>query len=155
MSTTELPPQPTELPPRRLLVDCNQLAVDIDNEIVVVYNFIRDRYKTKFPELESLVHSPLEYARVVQVRWVQWQAEKGGWLLLKKAAGSARRACSPCCLCPSPPSPLSPTNQPTNQPTKPPNQPTNNQLRSAACLHYTVPLLAPAGHWQRDGCDRG
>ena len=49
-------------------MDCNQLAVDIDNEIVVVYNFIRDRYKTKFPELESLVHSPLEYARVVQVR---------------------------------------------------------------------------------------
>jgi U4/U6 small nuclear ribonucleoprotein PRP31 len=51
----------------RLLVDCNQLAVDIDNEIVVVYNFLRDRYKTKFPELESLVHNPLDYARVVQV----------------------------------------------------------------------------------------
>lgn len=48
-------------------MDCNQLAVDIDNEIVVVYNFLRDRYKTKFPELESLVHNPLDYARVVQV----------------------------------------------------------------------------------------
>lgn len=112
-----LPPLPP--PPARLLVDCNQLAVDIDNEIVVVYNFIRDKvggalalaqcclvcrgcrwplhrahtpspqrhtihsthppshpltrplaplqYKTKFPELESLVHNPLEYARVVQV----------------------------------------------------------------------------------------
>ena len=33
-------------------MECNQLAVDIDNEIVVVYNFLRDRYKTKFPELE-------------------------------------------------------------------------------------------------------
>ncbi len=55
------------LPSYRLLVDCNQLAVDIDNEIIVVYNFLRDRYKTKFPELESLVHNPLEYARVVQV----------------------------------------------------------------------------------------
>ncbi|KAI7842324.1 hypothetical protein COHA_003964 [Chlorella ohadii] len=55
-----------EDPTYKLLVDCNQLAVDIDNEIVVVYNFIRDKYKTKFPELESLVHSPLEYARVVQ-----------------------------------------------------------------------------------------
>lgn len=41
--------------------------MDIDNEIGVVYNFIRDRYKTKFPELESLVHNPLDYARVVQV----------------------------------------------------------------------------------------
>ncbi|KAL4425922.1 hypothetical protein ABPG75_009938 [Micractinium tetrahymenae] len=53
-------------PTYKLLVDCNQLAVDIDNEIVVVYNFLRDRYKTKFPELESLVHNPLDYARVVQ-----------------------------------------------------------------------------------------
>lgn len=102
--------RPLPAPLARLLVDCNQLAVDIDNEIVVVYNFIRDKastsvhlwwraacighcaalavrctpplsapnsrsptlpfplqYKTKFPELESLVHSPLEYARVVQV----------------------------------------------------------------------------------------
>ena len=35
------------LPPSapRLLVDCNQLAVDIDNEIMIVYNFIRDKYR--------------------------------------------------------------------------------------------------------------
>lgn len=32
----------------RLLVDCNQLAVDIDNEIVVVYNFIRDKASRGF-----------------------------------------------------------------------------------------------------------
>ena len=47
-------------------MDCNQLAVDIDNEIGIVYNFIRDKYRTKFPELESLVRNPLEYAKVVQ-----------------------------------------------------------------------------------------
>lgn len=47
-------------------MDCNQLAVDIDNEIVIVYNFLRDKYRPKFPELESLVRNPLEYARVVQ-----------------------------------------------------------------------------------------
>ena len=40
---------------RRLLVDCNKLAVDIDNEIAVVHNFIRDKYRLQFPELESLV----------------------------------------------------------------------------------------------------
>jgi U4/U6 small nuclear ribonucleoprotein PRP31 len=57
---------PTEEDPTyKLLVDCNQLAVDIDNEIVIIYNFIRDKYRTKFPELESLVKSPLDYARVV------------------------------------------------------------------------------------------
>ncbi len=58
---------PTEEDPTyRLLVDCNQLAVDIDNEIILVYNFIRDKYKAKFPELESLVHNPMDYARIVQ-----------------------------------------------------------------------------------------
>eukprot|EP00887_Chlorella_sp_A99_P004777 scaffold4.g4777.t1 len=58
-----------EDPTYKLLVDCNQLAVDIDNEITIVYNFIRDKYRRvpKFPELESLVHHPLDYARVVQL----------------------------------------------------------------------------------------
>lgn len=41
--------------PRRLLVECNRLAVDIDNEIIVVHNFLKDKYRLKFPELESLV----------------------------------------------------------------------------------------------------
>eukprot|EP00983_Pelagomonas_calceolata_P037067 1136170-Pelagomonas_calceolata.AAC.3 len=41
--------------PCRLLVQCNRLAVDIDNEITIVHNFIRDKYRLKFPELESLV----------------------------------------------------------------------------------------------------
>ncbi|GFH28975.1 pre-mRNA-splicing factor [Haematococcus lacustris] len=50
----------------RLLVQCNRLAVDIDNEIAAVHNFIRDKYRLKFPELESLVHHPIDYARVVQ-----------------------------------------------------------------------------------------
>jgi hypothetical protein len=39
----------------RLLVECNKLAVDIDNEALIVHNFIRDKYRAKFPELESLV----------------------------------------------------------------------------------------------------
>ena len=38
-----------------LLVECNQLVVDIDNEVAVVHNIIRDGYRSKFPELESLV----------------------------------------------------------------------------------------------------
>eukprot|EP00891_Asterochloris_glomerata_P008708 jgi/Astpho2/8708/e_gw1.00128.13.1_t len=50
----------------RLLVDCNQLAVDVDNEIAVIHNFMRDKYRLKFPELESLVHHPIDYARVIQ-----------------------------------------------------------------------------------------
>lgn len=38
-------------------MDCNRLAVDIDNEMAIVHNFIRDKYRLKFPELESLVGS--------------------------------------------------------------------------------------------------
>jgi U4/U6 small nuclear ribonucleoprotein PRP31 len=34
-----------EDPTYRLLVDCNQLAVDIDNEIAIVHVFMRDKYK--------------------------------------------------------------------------------------------------------------
>ncbi|KAG7583580.1 Nop domain [Arabidopsis suecica] len=50
----------------KLIVDCNQLSADIENEIVIFHNFIRDKYRLKFPELESLVHDPIDYARVVK-----------------------------------------------------------------------------------------
>ena len=50
----------------QLIVDCNALTVDIDNEVVLVHNFIRDKYRAKFPELESLVLHPVDYARVVR-----------------------------------------------------------------------------------------
>ena len=46
-------------------MDCNQLAVDIDAEIAVIHNWVKDHYRPKFPELESLVHHPIDYARVV------------------------------------------------------------------------------------------
>ena len=39
--------------------------MDIDAEIAVVHNFMRDHYRPKFPELESLVHHAVDYARVV------------------------------------------------------------------------------------------
>ncbi|GJN02109.1 hypothetical protein PR202_ga19431 [Eleusine coracana subsp. coracana] len=55
-----------EDPEYQLIVDCNALSVDIENEIIIIHNFIRDKYKLKFPELESLVHHPIDYARVVK-----------------------------------------------------------------------------------------
>ena len=48
------------------IVDCNQLSVDIENEIVTVHGFIRSKYRLRFPELESLVHHEIEYASVVK-----------------------------------------------------------------------------------------
>eukprot|EP01018_Ginkgo_biloba_P007665 Gb_18679 [translate_table: standard] len=41
-------------PEYQLIVDCNALSVDIENEIVIIHNFICDNYRLKFPELESL-----------------------------------------------------------------------------------------------------
>ncbi|KAL9681121.1 hypothetical protein QQ045_012902 [Rhodiola kirilowii] len=53
-------------PEYQLIVECNSLSVDIENEIVIIHNYIRDNYRLKFPELESLVHHPIDYARVVK-----------------------------------------------------------------------------------------
>ncbi|XP_017217849.1 U4/U6 small nuclear ribonucleoprotein Prp31 homolog [Daucus carota subsp. sativus] len=53
-------------PEYKLVVDCTTLLLDIENEIIILGNFIRDKYRLKFPELESLVHDPIDYARVVK-----------------------------------------------------------------------------------------
>ncbi|KAG5457631.1 MAG: hypothetical protein BJ554DRAFT_2299, partial [Olpidium bornovanus] len=73
---------PAEADPEyKLVVQANDLAVGIDDEIVVVHkvgcptagvlaarelSYIRDHYAPRFPELESLVLNPLDYARAVQ-----------------------------------------------------------------------------------------
>merc|ERR1719147_257307 len=44
-----------------LIVDANNLAAQIDNELGVIHKFARDIYTKRFPELESLVIQPLEY----------------------------------------------------------------------------------------------
>lgn len=49
-----------------LLVECNALAVDIDAEVEKIASFLRLCYRSRFPELESLVPHPLDYARVVR-----------------------------------------------------------------------------------------
>ncbi|GAU20972.1 hypothetical protein TSUD_201210 [Trifolium subterraneum] len=53
-------------PEYQLTVECNALSLDIDNEILIIHNFIRHNYRFKFQELESLVHHPIDYARVVK-----------------------------------------------------------------------------------------
>jgi len=50
----------------KLIVECNEVTGDISMEVGDIHKFIRDRYSKKFPELDSLVPNPLDYARVVQ-----------------------------------------------------------------------------------------
>ncbi|KAF9325526.1 U4/U6 small nuclear ribonucleoprotein Prp31 [Linnemannia elongata] len=53
-------------PEYQLIVKANTITVAIDNEVLVVHKFIRDHYEPKFPELETLVANPMDYARTVK-----------------------------------------------------------------------------------------
>ncbi|OBT54788.1 hypothetical protein VE04_05620 [Pseudogymnoascus sp. 24MN13] len=50
-------------PEYHLLTQSNTLSTSIDNEIILVHKFIRDHYSTRFPELETMVQNPLDYAK--------------------------------------------------------------------------------------------
>ena len=54
-------------PEYKLITDCNSLLAEIDNEIAAVHSFISDKYRLKFPELESVVRHPVDYTRIVKV----------------------------------------------------------------------------------------
>ncbi|GFE54921.1 U4 U6 snRNP-associated [Babesia ovis] len=49
-----------------LIEECNQAVLEIDNEIINIYNYVRDIYSKRFPKLESIVYSPLDYLAVVK-----------------------------------------------------------------------------------------
>ncbi|KAL6912192.1 hypothetical protein ACP4OV_000997 [Aristida adscensionis] len=51
----------------QLVVDCNALSVDIDNEITMIHDFILDKYKLKHPLPESRVHHPIDYAHIMWI----------------------------------------------------------------------------------------
>ncbi|KAL8902981.1 MAG: hypothetical protein Q9171_007547 [Xanthocarpia ochracea] len=54
-------------PEYHLLTQANTLSTSIDNEIILVHKFIRDHYSARFPELETLVTNPLDYAKAVAI----------------------------------------------------------------------------------------
>ncbi|EFY86820.1 U4/U6-U5 snRNP complex subunit prp31 [Metarhizium acridum] len=54
-------------PEYHLLTQSNSLSTKIYGEVALVHKFIRDHYSTRFPELERLVTTPLEYAKVVSI----------------------------------------------------------------------------------------
>lgn len=51
----------------KLIVQVNNFAVEIDNEVMLVHKFIRDHYAPRFIELESLgIATPLDYCKAVK-----------------------------------------------------------------------------------------
>lgn len=58
---------PVEADPEyKLIVDANNMTVEIDNEINVIHQFCKDNYSKRFPELESLVPTAMEYIYTVK-----------------------------------------------------------------------------------------
>merc|ERR1712183_472365 len=53
-------------PQYKLIVDANNLAMEIDNEIVIIHKYCKDKYKKRFPELEDLVVFPMSYIRIIK-----------------------------------------------------------------------------------------
>lgn len=53
-------------PEYHLIVKANNLAVDVDNEVMVMHKFIRDHYSPRFPELETLIPNPWDYVQAVK-----------------------------------------------------------------------------------------
>jgi U4/U6 small nuclear ribonucleoprotein PRP31 len=54
-------------PEYKVLTESNTLSTQIDGEIMKVHKFIRDHYSARFPELETLIQNPIEYAKVVAI----------------------------------------------------------------------------------------
>lgn len=54
-------------PEYKLLTQSNTLSSGIDGEIILVHKFIRDHYSVRFPELETLIQNPLDYAKAVAI----------------------------------------------------------------------------------------
>lgn len=54
-------------PEYKLLTQSNTLSTQIDGEIILVHKFIRDHYSICFPELETLIQNPLDYAKAVAI----------------------------------------------------------------------------------------
>ncbi|XP_952121.1 U4/U6 snRNP-associated protein, putative [Theileria annulata] len=46
--------------------ECNKTVIKIDKEIINIFNYVRDIYSKRFPKLESIVYSPLDYIAVVK-----------------------------------------------------------------------------------------
>ncbi|KAL7668747.1 hypothetical protein ACOME3_009438 [Neoechinorhynchus agilis] len=50
-----------------LFVDANEMIVELEREIEMVYRHIRSVYRIRFPELESLIPVPMDYVKTVKV----------------------------------------------------------------------------------------
>eukprot|EP00299_Pterocystis_sp_00344_P018178 c9078_g1_i1.p1 GENE.c9078_g1_i1~~c9078_g1_i1.p1 ORF type:complete len:491 (+),score=102.51 c9078_g1_i1:122-1474(+) len=55
-----------EDPSHKLILECNEMTVEIDDDIAGLHRELTAKYSKKFPELEKLVPNALDYARTVK-----------------------------------------------------------------------------------------
>ncbi|XP_040169749.1 U4/U6 small nuclear ribonucleoprotein Prp31 [Anopheles arabiensis] len=65
-TTTEMVGNVESDPEYQLIVEANNIAVDIDNEISTIHKFVKDKYQKRFPELDSLIMAEMDYIRSVR-----------------------------------------------------------------------------------------
>lgn len=53
-------------PEYQLIVEANNVAAEIDNEISLIHKFTKDKYQKRFPELDSLIQSETDYIKAVK-----------------------------------------------------------------------------------------
>ena len=53
-------------PEYKLIVDANNITVLIDDDINLIHKFVKDEYSKRFPELDSLIPTALEYMMTVK-----------------------------------------------------------------------------------------
>jgi U4/U6 small nuclear ribonucleoprotein PRP31 len=63
-------------PEYKLTVDANNIVVEIDNEMNIIHKYVKDHYCKRFPELDSLVHTPIEYCKCVKLLGNQIEVSK-------------------------------------------------------------------------------
>lgn len=53
-------------PEYQLIVEANNVAAEIDNEVSLIHKFTKDKYQKRFPELDSLVMVEMDYIKAVK-----------------------------------------------------------------------------------------
>jgi U4/U6 small nuclear ribonucleoprotein PRP31 len=53
-------------PEYQLIVEANNVAVEIDNDISIIHKFVKDKYQKRFPELDSLIMGEMDYVAAVR-----------------------------------------------------------------------------------------
>jgi U4/U6 small nuclear ribonucleoprotein PRP31 len=56
-----------QFPEYQLIVQSNNFLVELENEISLVHKKLQDLYAPRFPELESILPNPKQYAQVVRL----------------------------------------------------------------------------------------